>query len=177
MRVITVSGHARHGKDATAEILEDLFKRRGKKVLVCHYADLLKYICKTFFDWNGEKDEYGRTLLQRVGTDRIRNECNRPTYWVDFICDILMFFKDEWDYVIIPDTRFPNEIDRLNERAFCVTSINVVRPNFDSGLTDEQKNHPSETALDGYKYFDYVVVNDRTLNELREKLYTISKEI
>ena len=55
----------------------------GYSTLIVHYADLLKYMCKTFFGWNGEKDEFGRSLLQRVGTDCIRNV--EPDYWVDFV--------------------------------------------------------------------------------------------
>ncbi len=41
----------------------------GYKVLIAHYADLVKYVAKTFFEWNGEKDEYGRSLLQHIGTE------------------------------------------------------------------------------------------------------------
>lgn len=37
------------GKDYTANILKRLMEEDNKKVLICHYADLLKYICKTYF--------------------------------------------------------------------------------------------------------------------------------
>ena len=46
-----------------------------------------------------------------------------------------------------------------------VVHVRIIRPNFDNGLTEEQKNHPSETALDGYRP-DILVVNDGTLNDL-----------
>ena len=83
----------------------------NKRVLICHYADLLKYICKTFFVWDGVKDEKARSLLQRVGTDTIRKQ--NPDYWVEFISEFLKMFPDEWDYVLIPDARFPNEIRQM----------------------------------------------------------------
>ena len=47
---ILCSGRARHGKDTSAEIIKDNLETRGYRVLVTHYADLLKYICKNGFE-------------------------------------------------------------------------------------------------------------------------------
>ena len=69
VKVICISAKAQHGKDTSAAILKEIYEANGKRVLITHYADLLKYICKNFFGWNGEKDDYGRTLLQQVGTN------------------------------------------------------------------------------------------------------------
>lgn len=165
MKVITISGHAQHGKDTAARMIEEeLVTVHNKKVLIAHYADLLKYICKTFFGWDGRKDDNGREILQYVGTDVIRNKS--PDFWVNFIIEMLSLFGDEWDYVLIPDTRFPNEISRLKESGYDVVHIRIVRPDYDNGLTEEQQRHPSETALDGTKP-DVLVVNDGTLDDLR----------
>lgn len=147
-KFICISGKAQNGKDTTAGFLREELERRGYSVLVTHYADLLKYICKTYFGWNGEKDVDGRALLQRVGTDVVREQC--PDFWVDFVTKIIQMFPNEWDYVIIPDTRFPNEFTYMATAGFESCLIRVERLNFDNHLTDEQKNHPSETALDGY---------------------------
>jgi hypothetical protein len=160
MTIITLSGKAESGKDTTASTLKYKLEDMGHSVLICHYADLLKYICRTFFDWNGKKDPEGRTLLQKVGTEGVRRV--KPDYWVDFIKDILEFFSDEWDYVIIPDTRFPNEIESLRMDGFNVTAVHITRPNFENHLTEEQRQHPSETALDDYK-FDYEFINTGNL--------------
>lgn len=157
LKIILISGKAQHGKDTAAQLLKKAMEADGKKVLITHYADLLKYICKTFFDWNGEKDEQGRAILQRVGTDVIRQQ--EPNYWVRFIDGFLSMFPNEWDYVIIPDTRFPNEIDQFHHSEFDTVSVRVYRPDFESTLTAEQKNHRSETALDFYD-FDYYIRND-----------------
>ena len=163
MKIITISAKAQHGKDYTANLIKERLESNGSKVLIAHYGDLLKYICKTFFGWNGEKDDFGRTLLQHVGTDIIRKQ--NPDYWVEFIVSILKLFPNEWDYVIIPDTRFPNENNNLKEQGFEVTTVRVIRPNFDNGSTEEQKKHESEIALDNFR-FDYLLVNngDETIN-------------
>lgn len=167
MKVICISGKAQHGKDTTAGILKEVLEADGNSVLVAHYGDLVKYVCRTFFAWNGEKDEYGRSLLQRVGTDIVRNQ--RPDYWVNFITDMLELFPDEWDYVLIPDSRFPNEIDHLKNAGFDVVHVRVRRDNFISPLTPEQQQHPSETALDMVEP-DNFILNDGTLNDLKKEI-------
>ena len=88
---------------------------------------------------------------------------------MNFIIDILNLFPNEWDVVIIPDTRFPNELERLKEECFDVEFVRVFRPNFDNGLTEEQKNHKSEIALDDYEA-DVEITNEGTLDELREDI-------
>lgn len=164
---ICISGKAQHGKDSTATMLSNELKKYGKSVLVIHQADLLKFICKTYFNWNGEKDDFGRTLLQRVGTDVIRKE--KPDFWVDFIEEVTSFFDETWDYILVPDTRFPNEVERLKTPTSKVTHVRVLRPNFTSPLTIEQQQHPSETSLDNAKY-DYLIVNDGDLEALKQKV-------
>ena len=161
MKVICISGWAQHGKDFTANYLNEDLTSKGYNVLVTHYGDLLKFICKNMFDWNGEKDADGRRLLQYVGTDIIRAQ--QPDYWVDFIISILKLFEDEWDYVLIPDCRFPNELDKLKSEGFDVIHARVYRPNFDNGLTEEAKNHISETAMNDVAY-DYLLVNSGDSN-------------
>lgn len=167
MKIIAISGKAQHGKDTTARILKNELEADGYSVLIAHYGDLVKYICKTFFGWDGNKDEAGRTLLQYVGTDMIRSR--DQNYWVRFIGDILTFFKDRWEYVLIPDCRFPNEIEYLREMGLDVSHIRVVREGYDNRLTMEQQNHPSETALD-MTVPDLYIHNNGTLDDLRHSI-------
>lgn len=166
MKIVAISGHAQNGKDTIAGMLKTRLERQGKRVLITHYADLLKYICKAFFGWNGEKDEKGRKLLQEVGTDVIRGQ--QPDFWVNFTIQMLQFFGDKWDFVLIPDSRFPNEIDALKNKGFDVTHLRIVRTNFKSPLTEEQQRHPSETALDDVVP-DIVVWNSGSLQDLEYK--------
>lgn len=165
MRIITISGKAQHGKDTTAGFLRQSLEVDGYRVLVTHYADLLKYMCRQFFGWNGEKDDAGRHILQYVGTDVIRQK--QPDFWVDFIVSIMKLFPDEWDYVLIPDCRFPNEIDCLKAAGFDVTHLRVHRENFVSPLSAEQQAHPSEVALDNVSP-DHIINNAGSLKDLQE---------
>lgn len=167
MQVIVISGKAQNGKDTTAGFLKEALEADGNSVLIAHYGDLVKYVCKMYFGWNGEKDEYGRSLLQYVGTDVIRAQ--NENYWVQFVGNILTFFNREWDYVLIPDCRFPNEVNHMKELGFDITHIRVIRDGFISPLTEEQQKHPSETALDDTMPDTYIH-NDGSLSDLREKV-------
>lgn len=172
-KVITISGHAQNGKDTSAAILKEILEDKGYRVLIAHYADLLKYICRTFFDWDGNKDEKGRTLLQYVGTDVIRKK--DPDFWVGFIVKIIQLFDGEWDYVLIPDCRFPNECEVLKDNGIETILLRITRSGFESPLTEEQRKHPSETALDNTQP-DYTVDNSGSLQELKDKLNKFAEE-
>lgn len=174
LKVICISGHAQHGKDTTAQMMRKYLWGFGKRVLIIHYADLLKFICKQFFGWNGEKDDRGRTLLQHVGTEVVRAKCE--DFWVDFVGDVLGFFDDTWDYVLIPDCRFPNEISEMRAMGFDVIHVNVLREGYDNGLSEEQLNHPSETALDGVAA-DHIILNNGTLVDLTREVINFMRPI
>lgn len=163
MIVLTISGKARAGKDTVAGMLREKMEAKGKKVLIMHYADLLKYLCTSLFGWDGNKDEKGRTLLQYVGTEIVREK--EPDFWVDFVEHILHLFDGEWDFVLIPDARFPNEVERLRESSFRAKNLRIDREGYDNGLTPEQKAHPSETSVDLIRY-DYIIRNIGTLEDL-----------
>lgn len=174
MKVITFSGKAQHGKDTTAKYVKETLQSYGKRVVILHFADYLKYVCKEYFNWNGIKDEYGRTILQKVGTDLARK--NNPDIWVNVVSDFILAFKTEFDYFLVPDCRFPNEINLLKEKYYDVYSILVERSEFDNGLTEEQKSHPSEIALDGYN-FDIILLNQEGLDCVKNNAIEISKII
>lgn len=167
MKIIAISGKAQHGKDTAAHFLKLCYDNKNMSTCIIHYADLLKYLCKTYFGWDGAKDEAGRTLLQEVGTGVVRKK--DPDYWVRFVVDFLKVFDDIWDVVIIPDCRFPNEVDYLRDAGFDVTHLRIVRDNFDSPLTPEQQNHPSEVAMDDVVP-DITVHNAGTVEEFWEML-------
>ena len=167
MKIVCFGGKGQHGKDTSANYLKGFLEDHGYKIVIIHYADLLKFICKTWFGWDGEKDDYGRALLQQIGTDIIRAQ--DPDYWVNFVADFLSKFKTIWDYVLIPDCRFPNEINRLKESGFDTIYVRVNRTNFISPLTEEAQNHISEIALDDYPA-DYYLENSGNKAELRNKI-------
>ena len=179
---IIISGKAGNGKDMTAQFMKEALEKHGKRVLVIHYGDAVKWVLRDYFNWDGKKDEVGRTLLQRVGTDIVR--AKHPNFWTAIVVGLLQSFEpySDFDIALVPDARFPNEVDiALQELQNCV-AVRVERRNADGTewinptLTEEQRKHPSETSLDCYA-FDYVIHNDEGLDTLRESAETILKDL
>lgn len=148
MKIILIAGKSESGKSLSANIIKENLENEGKKVIVLSFASYLKFIAKAYFGWDGNKDETGRTLLQHLGTDVVRKK--NPDFWVKTVYDLIYTFEDEFDYFILDDTRFENEIDYFHERdPFSYVSIRVNRVDFENSLSPEQRLHPSETSLDG----------------------------
>ena len=153
--IIPISGKAQHGKDTTASILKANLEAKGHKVLIMHFADYLKYGCAKYLEWDGQKDDRGRHILQQTGTEGIRSVY--PDFWVETVAKwIDGALTKSYDVFLIPDARFPNEIDYLKDFSFHVPvkvlSTRVTRLNFESPLPLAQQQHASETSLDNYQF-------------------------
>lgn len=162
MLIITISGQAQHGKDSTAKIIQEKIEVNGN-TLIIHMADYLKFICKTYFNWDGNKDEKGRHLLQYVGTDKVRKIF--PNFWVDAVMNFIKAFGDDFGYILIPDCRFPNEVEIFRKNGYQVLAINVKRLNYENCLTPEQRAHPSECAMKDFD-FDYCIESESGIDNL-----------
>ena len=179
---IILSGKSGSGKDMTAQFMKEELAKHGQKALVIHYADAVKWFCRDFLDWDGKKDEVGRTLLQMVGTDIVR--AKHPNFWVGIVVGLIQAFEPykDFDVAIIPDARFENEVNISLENLKNSVSVRIERKNADGTewinptLTEDQRNHPSETSLDCFA-FDYVIHNDEGLDTLRESAITILEDL
>jgi adenylylsulfate kinase-like enzyme len=60
---IILSGKSGSGKDTVAKFMKEELAKHGKKTLIIHYADAVKWFCRDFLDWDGKKDQVGRSLL------------------------------------------------------------------------------------------------------------------
>ena len=134
-------------------------------------------VATTYFGWDGEKDEKGRELLQKLGTDLGRT--NNPNVWVNCVKEIVKALQTEYDFVLIPDVRFPNEMD-WSDTPFFTFTIRVNRQNEDgtpyiNHLTEEQKQHSSEVALDDYR-FNYEIYN-QNINDINAAAQAILEDI
>jgi hypothetical protein len=171
MIILTFSGKAESGKDTAASIFKrKIWEKYNKKSLIIHNADYLKFICKEYFGWDGKKDLKGRTLLQQLGTEIVRIQKKCPNFWVDTISYFMSVFEDDYDYFLIPDTRYENEISVLQDDFnFNVLTLHIERPFHENSLTSEQKNHPSENALNDY-HFNYEIINLEGLENLEKEV-------
>lgn len=133
-----------------------------------------------------------RDLLQKLGTEAMREGLHNNV-WVNALFaeyqskrkengfsrtvksaeGIPVGYEYEVEYPnwIITDTRFPNELDAVRRKNGL--AIKIVRNSENTVGTQ----HISETALNHVTDWDYVVENNGTLEELKQKLFDIlSKE-
>ena len=101
-----------------------------------------------------DKEITPRYLMQKYGTEIMRDMFN-DNYWVDRV--ISKIIKAESDFHIISDCRFPNEIDRIKDKLNGVCHLYTLRVNRNTGKND---NHPSETSLDDYQNWDFLIDNN-----------------
>ena len=164
MKILCIAGQAEHGKDTFANIFKQQLENINKKVFIIHNADYLKFIATKYFNWDGKKDEKGRRLLQQLGTEKIRSK--NPNFHVESVRRIIELFENDFDYFLIPDVRFPNEISMLKD-SFDTMSVKINRINFENSLTIEQRLHLSETSLNNYD-FDYILEMESGIDNVLE---------
>ena len=95
-----------------------------------------------------------RKLLQLLGTEAGRHIIH-PNIWVNAL---FADYEPDSNW-IITDVRFPNEAKAIKEKGGIMIRVN--RPQFmANGRVIVKDEHESETALDDYDGFDYVIEND-----------------
>ena len=171
-KIYLITGLARHGKDSIASLLTKFYEENNKKVIYSRAGKYIRYYVMEMTDWDGSEETKPRELLNQIGTDIIRNKLNKSEMLLQRQNDDLEIYSYFYDAIIVPDIRFPREIEAIKEKFNNVITINVLRLNFDSDLTLTEKNHIIENSLQDYDDYDYKIINT-TL----EKLASDVKEI
>lgn len=166
-KIYIICGKARHGKDTIGGFIKEAYK--DKDFLAISYNGAIKEYAKKISGWDGSEETKPRTLLQQLGTDVVRKNIDYM-FFTDRLMNDIKVYSYYFDVLTITDARFKVEIDTPRKMFDNVIAIKVVRPNFDNGLTEEQKNHPTEVDLDDYENFDYTIINDGTLEDLKQKV-------
>lgn len=174
MQVILIGGKARSGKDTLADFLTENLEKQGKKVCKIQVGQYIKYYAMKYFGWNGEEETKPRDLLIELGTEIIRKKID-PDFHIDRLIQDIKVLSYFYDTFVVSDIRFPVEIEKPKKEFDNVTTIKMIR-NSDE-LNDAQKSHVTETGLDSFNSFDYVIENEGSLEELKEKAMKIVKEI
>lgn len=172
-KIIILSGKARSGKDTSLEILKKKYEQNGLKVISLFYASYIKEYAKKISNWDGSDETKPRTLLQVLGTDIIRNTID-DKFFINRIIEDIKVYSKFFDVIIIGDARFIEEIEDIKNNFSNALSVNIRRENKDL-LTKKEQLHITETALDNYENYDYVIENNGTIEELERKLEEMIK--
>lgn len=181
--IIAFSGKKRSGKNTAANFMKQFFpKKLGYEELA--FADPVKrtaaialglpldyFFCDKnkveVFTFCDGKKMTGRTILQTLGTEALRDNFNDSVWLTNAINRIN---QSPANVILITDLRFLNELDFL--RNIGAKTIRINR-----GDLPNKDDHYSENALDG-EIFDYYINNDKgDLNFLKQEIQKITKEI
>ena len=113
-------------------------------------------------------------MLQQLGIELIKNKINDKLF-INRIIDDIEVFSYFYDIIIISDARLKDEVETLKNKYNNSLSIRIIRTN-DNGLTEQQKNHLTETDLNEYDKFDKKIINTSYEN-LKKDIESILDEV
>lgn len=171
--IYLMCGKAKHGKDTFSAFLKKAYEDNGKKIIVTQLSKYIKYYAREMTGWDLSEETKPRELLQQLGTSVIREYLQKDDLFINRMIDDIDVFSCFYDAIIISDVRLKKEIHDLKASYPNTKVVHIIRPDFDNGLTEEQKKHKTEIDLDDFTDYDVEIVNT-TLEKLEEdakKLY------
>jgi len=184
--LIGISGKMKSGKNTVATMIN---KITGNMFVEYAFGDKLKQVSsiitgddisaymtqesKSVFlpTWNMTR----REILQKVGTECMRNNLDKNVWIKSMFANINI-----QDDILISDVRLLNEAQAVKERGGILIRVNrpTAISNNNKGFNKmlnffKKKEHISETGLDNYDGFDYIIDNNGSLDELQTKIVSI----
>lgn len=174
MKVYIIAGKAGSGKNTTANYIKNYYESLNKKVVITEISKYLKIFAYEVLNWDGQRETKPRAFLQQIG-DFVRHEEFNEDFFINRFLEDLKIYEKFVDVVIVADARLPREIDLIKDKCHGI-SIEIINKFNDYELKGTEKLHETETALDSYNNFDYVIYN-QTLDKLNTDTINIIKEV
>ena len=170
VKIYILSGKAKSGKDEVSKIITKYYE--NKKCISISYSYYLKDYIKRITGWDGSEEKKPREFLQQLGIELIKNKINDKLLINRLIEDIEVF-SYFYDVIIVTDARLEEEIKIPKQKLNNVTTIRINRNNINNNLTQDEKNHLTEIALDNYSNFDYIINNSEDIQKLEKEVLKI----
>jgi hypothetical protein len=171
VNLVLIGGKLKTGKTTSANYIQDKLSTLYPSLSVEHtaFAKPIKEIAYSVFHWDGNKDEKGRRLLQVIGTEAGR-EYNE-NIWVEYLENYILGNLFIPNIMLVDDWRFPNEKEYFEKNfMFDVLTVKINRIN-NPALSEDGMQHISENSLpEDQSYYDFIVDNNGSLEELHNKL-------
>ena len=154
MRVFLIAGKAGCGKDEVAKLI----KSKVDNTIITGLSKYIKLFALELTNWDGNDNDKPREFLQTMG-DKLR--AIDTDYLTKRIYEDIEVYKNEGiSNVVISDVRLVNEINYFkNKNDLELITIRVNCDNSKRCLTNQEKCHVTETELDNYNGFDYIIEN------------------
>ncbi len=174
-KIYMIGGKARHGKDTVANYIRKYYENNNQKSIILQISTPLKFYASKVLNWDGSEESKPREFLQHLGVDIIRKNMGEKFLINRLIDDIKILFEF-CDVIIVSDVRMPIEFEEIKCNFNNVKNIFIDRVNYNNNLLKDESKHITETALDSFNNYDYIVKNDGSLEDLEKKIFTILKE-
>ena len=162
MKVFLIAGKAGCGKNEVANIIKETLSN----TVITSFSKYIKLFTLELTEWDGRDITKPREYLQNMG-DKLR-AIDEDFLTKRILEDLEVYKREGILNVIISDVRLVHELEYFkNLDNYDVVTIRVNCSNSVRELTDSERLHYTETALDTYQKFDYVVYND--MNKTLEK--------
>ena len=163
IKVIVINGMGTSGKDTFIDLFAEVCKERGNySVFRFSSVDKVKEYAY-LMGWDGMKDNKGRRFLSDI-KDALTLYSDAPyRYMEEQVNDIKDSFTKDTNAFVFFHVREPIEIKKMVDR-LNATTLFIGRPSI---VSDSFTNHADKDVED-YPY-DYFVLNDGTLLDLKEK--------
>ena len=181
VHLIGLSGRRGSGKDTVARLIQQLQPQHIWQIR--SFGNSIKSVCAAltgeeaapYYTQSGKAElvpTFKRTrgeMLQQVGQALRVWE---PLVWVD------AFFAGlpPDAFVLVPDVRFANEADPIRARGGLMLRIEGD-PLQQRGDGTRDDDHPSETALDDYRHFDFIIHNTGSFKNLEQQVKELAKRL
>lgn len=162
MKYFIINGRPRSGKDTFVNFCLEELGAFGKLISTVDFVKKIATEC----GWDGTKDLKNRKFLSDL-KDLLTNWGDVPYKKTLQEIDMFKFDLDYWDVsdkgIVFIMCREPKEIDRF-ERELNAKSVLIRRASVEF---EQQSNHADSEVLN-HKY-DYIIENNGTIDELKEK--------
>lgn len=181
MKVIGVAAKAGGGKDTAYELLKKSLEEEGYKVTKLSFARKLKDALVVMLGFDRERLEHDfdykegntlddgspdpacemlgmtrREIMQIFGTEGCRDGLHKDIWVISLKLAILHGEYDDYDYGVLTDCRFINELKFVRDLDGIL--MQIQREGEESTLT-ESVNHSSETEWELWDDWDAIVMN------------------
>ncbi len=170
MKYFIINGRPRSGKDTFVNFCLEELGAFGKLISTVDFVKEIAVSC----GWDGTKNLKNRKFLSDL-KDLLTNWGDVPYKKTLQEIDMFKFDLDYWDVsdkgVVFIMCREPKEIERF-ERELNAKSVLIRRASVEF---EQQSNHADSEVLN-HKY-DYIIENNGTVDELKEKAKEFLKNL
>lgn len=167
MKIFLIAGKAKSGKGEVAKLIKEYYIYKLESCAITGFSKYLKNFALELTDWDGTEATKPRKFLQDIGNE-VRSI--DPKFLISNMIQDINVYEKHVQNLVIDDVRMPDEIEDFKENFDEVYAIYVENQFSQSPLSLDEQSHITETALEEYHDFDYVIAND-DMSALKDKVF------